>query len=399
MEKLDDVTVSILKAANIDESLLSTLSRDDLRDLLLGPEHFRRRKQLWSLFNPEQDHTVSAKQASIIPQTTASPNTTPLKTLQLPCPPEYVVYTDTELEQCRKNYCDMASTGTEECIMYKELRCRLVRKTITSMVSLLRASPGQMVQYPSKTDVTAMAKRIVEYYSMLQDKDDCTKYGSINAYLLKRLQNIKSPVKKQDPTPERGRPKKRRIDFLSDKELNEEKADYDADADSSGTSTSGASTILLSPASNSDDDFNSNSLEEDSLLIQVRHYKTLQEMYRKPKPNQDAVSQLLDLEFQARRAYIDSNATREENRAAQILEAYPCFKELHNVLGELRRILDSSNDKFLDQVRQRWGEFCSRIHFYGVSKKAMKPPMMMEQSATSTLSLFSASAPKNGVCQ
>lgn len=41
-------------------------------------------------------------------------------------------------------------------------------------------------------------------------------------------------------------------------------------------------------------------VDEDSLTIQARHYKTLQEMYKKPKPNLAAVSQILDLEIQAR---------------------------------------------------------------------------------------------------
>lgn len=36
-------------------------------------------------------------------------------------------------------------------------------------------------------------------------------------------------------------------------------------------------------------------------------------MYKKPKPNQDAVPQILDLEFQSRRAIIDS-ALKEEDR-------------------------------------------------------------------------------------
>lgn len=69
----------------------------------------------------------------------------------------------------------------------------------------------------------------------------------------------------------------------------------------------------------------------DSLATQARHYKTLQEMYKKPKPNQDAVCQILDLEFQSRRAFIDSNVLKEEDRPTKILDAYPCFKDLQNV--------------------------------------------------------------------
>lgn len=71
--------------------------------------------------------------------------------------------------------------------------------------------------------------------------------------------------------------------------------------------------------------------DKDSLIMQARHYKTLQEMFKKTKPNKDAVSQILDLEFEARRAFIDSDAMKEEDRPTKILNAYPCFKDLHHV--------------------------------------------------------------------
>lgn len=48
-------------------------------------------------------------------------------------------------------------------------------------------------------------------------------------------------------------------------------------------------------------------------------------------------------------------------------------------MGELRRILDPHN-KFISQIKLRWEEFCSRVEFYGVSKKAMNPPMTMDKS-------------------
>ena len=104
----------------------------------------------------------------------------PKKTLQLPSPPEYVVYTDSELEQACKHYFKMARTGRErDCVMSKELRCRLVRNTVTSMISILRASEqGEEVRYPSKHEVTSMARRLVEYYPMLQDKDKTMKHVS-----------------------------------------------------------------------------------------------------------------------------------------------------------------------------------------------------------------------------
>ncbi|CAJ1053444.1 uncharacterized protein LOC122764463 [Xyrichtys novacula] len=113
------------------------------------------------------------------------------------------------------------------------------------------------------------------------------KGASIYKNLHKRLQNVKSPQKRQGPTPERGHKKKRHcIDFSE--------------------------------------------TDEDSPTAQARHYQTLQELYKKPKPNQDAVSQILELEFQARRSFIDSDVLKEQDRPTKILDAYPCFKDLHH---------------------------------------------------------------------
>ena len=55
-------------------------------------------------------------------------------------------------------------------------------------------------------------------------------------------------------------------------------------------------------------------------------------MYKtKARPNKKDVSQLLDLEFQARRAFIDSDVSKEQDRLTKILQAYPCFRELDHV--------------------------------------------------------------------
>ncbi|KAJ8358433.1 hypothetical protein AAFF_G00439970 [Aldrovandia affinis] len=54
MDKLDDVTVGILRAANISEIMLDTLLRDDLRDLFPGPQNFIRRRTIWHIIHPER---------------------------------------------------------------------------------------------------------------------------------------------------------------------------------------------------------------------------------------------------------------------------------------------------------------------------------------------------------
>lgn len=56
--------------------------------------------------------------------------------------------------------------------MSKQLRSRLVRNTITTVVSILRATveTDEDHRYPSEEEMPVMAKRLVEKYHMLQDQ-------------------------------------------------------------------------------------------------------------------------------------------------------------------------------------------------------------------------------------
>lgn len=47
-------------------------------------------------------------------------------------------------------------------------------------------------------------------------------------------------------------------------------------------------------------------------------------------------------------------------------------------MGELCRILDKGNSKFIDQLKKRWEDFCTKVQFYAVWKKVMKPPMTLD---------------------
>lgn len=202
-------------ADSIDEALLHTLSRDDLRDLFPGPENFLRRKQLWAVISREvslctliilfyctifcvrlqqgnlpcnncaliffcgwechfswpgwnRNGVIISRITSIAPHIHSCGEENPREN-----PAASYSSRICELELARKQHFELACTGREgESVMSKELRCRLVRNTVTSMISILRAShQGEELRYPSKHEVTAMAKRLVEYYPMLQDKD------------------------------------------------------------------------------------------------------------------------------------------------------------------------------------------------------------------------------------
>ncbi|KAF0035386.1 hypothetical protein F2P81_013144 [Scophthalmus maximus] len=103
-------------------------------------------------------------------------------------------------------------------------------------------------------------------------------------------------------------------------------------------------------------------------------------MYKKPnaKPNQGDVAQILDLEFKARRAFIDADITKEEDRPTKVFEAYPCFRVTRNAMDELRRIVGGTNCKYIEETKGRWADFCAKVQFYGVWKKALKPPFPLD---------------------
>ncbi|XP_073767100.1 uncharacterized protein isoform X1 [Danio rerio] len=373
MDGLDDVAISTLKAANIGEDILPSLSREDIRDLFPGPEHFLRRKGIWRLTHKEeQEHIIPVEGSSADDKHTESskqddPSTS--KFLKLPSP-EYVLFTDSELQQMRRTYFEQQRLGKEgDVTLSKELFCRLIRNTMTNMVSIARASSDDY-KYPTKHEVIAMAKRLVEYYPMIKDKSTGSRHewDTVAKKLLKRLSNIRSPMKAKQPPFKRAR---------QDKEPSAAVAsDYDAD--------SSASTVILSsPSSSSTPRQENDSIDEasdgpdnslDSQKTQARHYRTLQEMYKAKKPNKAAVTHLLDLKFQSRRSFIDSNVLKEQDKPTNILQAYPCFKELDHAMDELRRIIEPNNSKYISEVKDRWETFYSKVQFYGVMKKVMKPP-------------------------
>ncbi|KAJ4932025.1 hypothetical protein JOQ06_011002 [Pogonophryne albipinna] len=223
---------------------------------------------------------------------------------------------------------------------------------------------------PSFRELTVMAKRLIEYYPMLRDRSQTSRaeWETVKKQLLKRIQNVTTPKKKQGSTPSRKRP--RSLSFQSSHETSTDETDE-----------STASTLILerSPTSrcSAPEAAQLCASETESPQTQARHYKTLQAMYKtKARPNKMDVAQLLDLEIQARRAFIDSDVTKEQDRPSNILKAYPCFGELDHLMDELRRILNQGNSHFLMELKTRWGTFCERAQFYGVFKKLMRPPQL-----------------------
>ncbi|XP_061747844.1 uncharacterized protein LOC133546043 [Nerophis ophidion] len=323
--------------------------------------------------------------------------TTPEKVVKLSFP-EYVLHTDTELEQVRKQYFELSKTGLEStCHMSKELRCRLIRNTMTSMMAILRARGDEgSDRYPSKPEITAMAKRIVQYYPMLQDKGLKNTWVTVFTQLYKRLQNVRSPQKrKKDGSHSKSSTKRRHLEHPDDTdEIDSNDSTVILDLSTEGSSSSDPSNkergeknpqLLLeevtrlpsSPESNKPAD--SASPDAASQATLAKHYKALQALFKRKNPNYQDVSHLLDLEFAARRLFIDSDTIREEDRPEKILEAYPCFKDIGHVMDELRRILDMRNCNFISELKERWHDFCQKVLFFGVSKNMLKPPMGIDK--------------------
>ncbi|KAJ8408936.1 hypothetical protein AAFF_G00247540 [Aldrovandia affinis] len=106
--------------------------------------------------------------------------------------PEYIVFTDSELEHVRRSYFEQKRLGTEHSVaLSKELLCRLIRNTMTNMISIARATEDS--RYPSKHEVNAMAKRLVEYYPMIKDRSS----SSNTEWVLDELRRIIQPTNSQ----------------------------------------------------------------------------------------------------------------------------------------------------------------------------------------------------------
>ncbi|CAI5646438.1 unnamed protein product [Oreochromis niloticus] len=301
MEGLDEVTVSVLMAANISEGMMGTLSREDLQDLFPGPENFLRRKAVWRacqdvLEESGQDDSKSSSSSSI------------------------------------------------------------------------NESPKQQ----TSTTVTV--------------------YTQLN----KRLQNVRSPQKATpDGRHSKSSAKRRRLDQPSDvEEMDSSDSTIILDLSTEGRSSPESASKtrkrkaqnLLEeepstlPSVNINKPADINSPDTHCPATLAKHYKTLQTLFKRKNPNHQDVSQLLDLEFSARRAFIDSNTIREEDRHKKVLEAYPCFKDIGHVMEELHRILDKENANFINELKGRWQDFCQKVQFFGVWKKTLKPPMGMDKA-------------------
>uniref|UniRef100_A0AAV2LU40 Uncharacterized protein n=1 Tax=Knipowitschia caucasica TaxID=637954 RepID=A0AAV2LU40_KNICA len=416
--------------------MMGTLSREDLNDLFPGPENFIRRKAVWQVcqshsvfdegslqeaFNLTDSCTKNHSQPKAsTPEKAASFNyRSPAKVVKL-LSPDYVLYVDTDVAKERKKYFELAKIGKEgDFKMNRDLRCRLIRNTMTSMIAILRATGcEESKKYPDKPEIILMAKRMVQYYPMLEDRDARSPWTTVYKQLYKRLQNMRSP-QKSTPGKPRNAPEK-----PSTISCPREPVEIDP-GESTIMEGVGPEPLRLSRATtfveqhvfgdnlpedngtavrNLDTDLNtpedSNSPPTSSPAVLAKHYKTLQTLFQKKNPNPETISHLLDLEFTARRAFMDSNTVPEESRHIVILDAYPCFKNIEHVMDELRRILDSNNSRYLSETRARWRDFCQKVQFLGVWKKILKPPMGMDEvhQAVEVLrilpSLFpSASAP------
>ncbi|XP_033999488.1 uncharacterized protein LOC117493165 [Trematomus bernacchii] len=156
-------------SANIGEDLLHSLSRDDIKDLFPGPANFLRRRAIWLVVNDEGKVETTAEILQPSPPRNSDlsneePNTSMFVTMSNP---KCIVFTDSELELARHSYFEQKRLGNEHVPLSKELFCRLIRNTMTNMISIARASED--CRYPSKHEVNTMAKRLVEYYPMIKN--------------------------------------------------------------------------------------------------------------------------------------------------------------------------------------------------------------------------------------
>ncbi|XP_023812861.1 uncharacterized protein LOC110013701 isoform X2 [Oryzias latipes] len=260
-------------AANIITDMLPSLSEEDLLDLFPGPEPFFRRRAIWRIAHVENEGEES----------------------------------------------DQVQPGTSSGLCHAS--------TISSGTNPVSSLSSSSIINPSSNprDQHGTSRTV--------------QLESVKKQLLKRVQNVNPTKKKQGATPLRKRRRDIRLGSSSSQET------FADDTESSG------STLILErspPESKSSPEAtemaetqicNFIASEEcetpDSRQNQARHHKVLQELYKsRPTPNKKDVAQLLDLEYQSRRVYIDPDVMKEKDRTTKILQAYHCFRDLdHMCIG------------------------------------------------------------------
>lgn len=98
-------------------------------------------------------------------------------------PRSIIIITDSELKQAQRSYSEQKWLGTEHVMaLSQELFCRLIRNVMTNMISIARATDDS--SYPSKHQVNAIAKRLVENYPMIKDRSSNCEWVSTFLLLL-----------------------------------------------------------------------------------------------------------------------------------------------------------------------------------------------------------------------
>lgn len=62
-------------------------------------------------------------------------------------------------------------------------------------------------------------------------------------------------------------------------------------------------------------------------------------------------------------------------------------ESIFQVLDELQRVIQPTNSQYISEMKSRWEAFYSKVQFYGVMKKAMKPPKTLNGGEI-TIDLF-----------
>ncbi|KAK1877014.1 Isoleucine--tRNA ligase [Dissostichus eleginoides] len=278
MDKLDEETVTTLKAANIGEDLLHSLSRDDIKDLFPGPANFLRRRAIWLVVNAVKVETTAEILHPSPPRdsdlSNEEPNTSMFVTMSNPT---YIVFTDSELELARRSYFEQKRLGNEHEHVAKKLQ--------------------------------------------------------------KRLSNVRSPRKSKVPPS-----KKPRRDQEMDADITT--SDYDGD--------SSASKIILE---------------------------------RSPAASPPA------------RASTSSSASPPARASIPAPQCQTRIAVTKHVMDELQRIIQPKNSRYILEVKDRWETFYSKVQFYGVMKKAMKPPKTLNgvEHATAVFTALPLLFPSNTV--
>jgi len=363
MQRLSEVSAEFsAKVKDLDLSARDILSmeRHDLLELLPGDNNLFTRKKLYNIIKEMNEKLLQLQEPPNRLLSSPSPPPPPQPEPQLAAvvgrvyrkkikieTPEFIMYTDESL----RPYIGALRT------IPKVLLNQLVQGQCSNLTGACQTLDKP--RRPSADEVKQVAEELGVMYPSL---------GALSELVYEKMRrhmgNKNKPKKKQGKVPQRSR------FYKQSREENQQNQQESSTTSSENSSIEESYTAGVQLTNSPNTSFNSDSFVASSPDARI-HSSLCQEM-EKTKPNQSTVDYYMDALFNYRRdkiKEIKKSPSQILERVKFIKEKFPLFgKDPNQTLLEVKRILGSGNETFLEDVHKRANDIIRGLYYYSLTQ-------------------------------